>query len=144
MVVISDIGNVEDIHPRNKLDVGIRLANLALSKNYDKDNLPVSGPLYKTMEVEGKKIRIDFDYADKGLVARGGKLTTFEIAGEGKKFHPAKAKINGSSVVVWSKAVRKPMAVRFAFTNKATPNLFNKEGLPASTFRTDDWMIEIK
>lgn len=144
MVVISDIGNVEDIHPRNKLDVGVRLANLALNKSYDKNNLPASGPLYKKMEVEGKKIRIDFDYADQGLVAKGGKLTSFEIAGEDQKFFPADAKIDDGSVLVWSKAVKKPVAVRFAFTNKASPNLFNKEGLPASTFRTDDWVIEIK
>lgn len=144
MVVISDIGNVDDIHPRNKLDVGLRLANLALNKTYEKTDLPVSGPLYRDMKVEGKKIRLLFDYTEEGLIAEGGKLIHFEIAGEDKNFVPAKAKIDGNTVVVFSKEVKKPVAVRFAFTNKATPNLFNKKGLPASTFRTDDWEIELK
>ena len=144
MVVVSDIGNNDDIHPKNKLDVGIRLANWALTQTYDKQGLPVSGPLYKKMEVEGKKARIYFDYADKGLVAKGGKLTGFEIAGEDKQFVPAQAKIDGNTVVVWSKSVKEPAAVRFEFTNTVEPQLFNKEGLPASTFRTDNWEIGLK
>lgn len=144
MVVVSDIGNVDDIHPRNKLDVGLRLANWALNKTYGKSELAVSGPLYKKAEVAGRKIIVHFDHAEKGLVAKNGKLTHFEIAGEDQQFVPAEAKIKGNTVVVSAKNVRNPVAVRFAFTNKATPNLFNKEGLPTSTFRTDDWEIDYK
>lgn len=144
MVVTSDIGNIEDIHPANKLDVGLRLANWALNQTYGRSDLPVSGPLFKSMEKEGKRVRIHFNFAENGLVAKGGKLTYFEIAGADQKFVPAKAKIDGSTVVVWAPSVKDPMAVRFAFTNTAEPNLFNKEGLPASTFRTDEWEVAIK
>lgn len=144
MVVISDIGNIEDIHPRNKLDVGIRLANLALNRTYGKTNFPASGPLYKDLKVEGNKIRLFFDHAEGGLVSKGKTLTHFEIAGEDQKFVPAKAKIEGNSIVVSAKSVKKPVAVRFGWSNTAEPNLFNKDGLPASSFRTDDWPIELK
>jgi len=138
MVVVSDIGNIDDIHPRNKLDVGKRLANLALAKTYGMENIPFSGPLYKGMEVEGKKIRVVFDYADNGLVARGGALTHFEIAGSDGVFVEAKARIDKNTVLVSSPKVNTPQAVRFAWSNTAEPNLFNKEGLPASAFRSTD------
>lgn len=143
MVVTSDIGNIDDIHPANKLDVGLRLANWALNKTYGKEDRPVSGPLFKHMEKEGKRIRIHFDYAENGLVAKD-KLTHFEIAGADQKYIPAKAKIEGNTVVVWAQQVKEPVAVRFAFTNTSEPNLFNKEGLPASTFRTDEWEVVIQ
>ena len=138
MVVVSDIGNIDDIHPRNKLDVGKRLANLALAKTYGMENIPFSGPLYKGMEVEGKKIRVVFDYADNGLVARGGALTHFEIAGSDGVFVEANARIDKNTVLVSSPKVNTPQAVRFAWSNTAEPNLFNKEGLPASAFRSTD------
>lgn len=144
MVVTSDIGNIDDIHPTNKLDVGLRLANWALNKTYGKKDRPVSGPLFKNMEKEGKRMRIYFEFADNGLVVKGKQLTHFEIAGADQKFVPAKAKVEGNAVVVWAPKINEPHAVRFAFTNTAEPNLFNKEGLPASTFRTDDWEIEIE
>ena len=138
MVVTTDIGNIRDIHPRNKQEVGRRLALWAFSGTYGRD-VVCSGPLYKSMRVEGDKIRISFDYTAGRLVARGGPLTFFSIAGEDKQFVPAQAVIDGEAIVVSSKQVSMPVAVRFAWTNIAEPNLFNKEGLPASPFRTDDW-----
>ncbi|MBC7745125.1 MAG: sialate O-acetylesterase [Flavobacterium sp.] len=139
MVVVSDIGNIEDIHPKNKRDVGIRLANLALAKTYNKHGLPVSGPLYKEMKLEGNKVRLFFDYAENGLIIKGKELSQFEIAGADKNFVKATAKIEGSSIVVQAKNLKHPVAIRFAWSNIAEPNLFNKDGLPASTFRTDNW-----
>ena len=87
---------------------------------------------------------MNFDYADNGLVKKGKELNEFYIAGDDQKFYPAKAKVIGETVVVSAKAVKKPVAVRFAFTNGALPNLFNKENLPASAFRTDYWEIKLK
>lgn len=138
MVVVSDIGNRDDIHPRNKIDVGLRLANLALNKTYGKISLPASGPLYRDMKVEGNKIRLYFDHAENGLVAKGKELTLFEIAGNDQKFVKAKAKIEGNSIVVQARQVKKPTQARFAWSNTAEPNLFNKEGLPASSFKTEN------
>jgi sialate O-acetylesterase len=142
MVVTNDIGNLQNIHPTNKQDVGHRLALWALAKNYGKDELQYSGPVYKSMEVKGKKINLNFDFADKGLIQKGKEIREFYIAGEDRIFYPAKAKINGNSLVVSSSKVRNPVAVRFAFTDGALPNLFNSEGLPASAFRTDDWELK--
>lgn len=144
MVVVDDIGNINDIHPRNKQDVGKRLANWALNRNYGKTSLPVSGPLYKEMKVEKNRVRIFFDYAESGLITKGKVPTHFEIAGEDGIFIPATAKIDGSTVVVQGKGIKNPVAVRFAWDNIAEHNLFNKEGLPASTFRTDDWDIVLE
>ncbi|MEZ4847598.1 MAG: sialate O-acetylesterase [Bacteroidia bacterium] len=141
MVVISDIGNVEDIHPRNKLDVGKRLANWALAKDYGFKDIVYSGPIYREMKKEGKKIRLFFDYAEGGLVCKGEKLTHFQIAGEDKVFKDAEAEIDGNTILVSSKHVKEPVAVRFGFGNTDTPNLFNGAGLPASSFRTDEWGV---
>jgi sialate O-acetylesterase len=136
MVVISDIGNIDDIHPRNKEDVGIRLANLALSGTYGREDLPGSGPLYTKMEVEGSGIRVFFDHAGNGLVAHGKMLSLFEISGADGEFVPARAKIDGNTVMVSSREVKEPVAVRFAWSNTAEPNLFNTDGLPASSFNS--------
>lgn len=144
MVVTSDIGNINDIHPRNKLDVGKRFANLALNKHYGKEDRPASGPLYRDMKKERNKIRLYFDYAEGGLVSKGKSLTHFEIAGSDQKFVPAQAKIDGNTLLVSAKGVKDPVAVRFAWSNTAEPNLFNKDGLPASAFRTDEWEIVLK
>lgn len=143
MVVVSDIGNTKDIHPGNKQDVGKRLANWALNRTYKKTDIPFSGPLYKEMKIEKNKIRISFDYAEKALVCKGKELTHFEIAGEDKKFVVAKAKIEGNTIVVQAKEIKNPVAVRFAWSNTAEPNLFNSAGLPASCFRTDTWEIKL-
>ncbi len=139
MVVTNDIGDVKDIHPANKQDVGKRLALWALAKTYGVEEIVFSGPVYKSMEIKKNKAVVYFDYADGGLMQKGKELKEFYIAGVDKKFYPAKAKIAGETVVVWSKEVKEPVAVRFAFTNSALPNLFNKTGLPASAFRTDSW-----
>ncbi len=152
MAVIIDIGEAADIHPKNKFDVGERLALWALHHDYGKKDLVPSGPLFKAATVEGTKMRVSFDYADKGLIVgkkdgrkpveavAGGKLARFAIAGEDKKWVWADAVIDGNSVVVTSPEVPKPVAVRYAFTmNPEGANLYNKEGLPASPFRSDDW-----
>jgi hypothetical protein len=144
MVVISDIGNIYDIHPRNKIDVGKRLANWALAETYNILTTTISGPLYRSYEIEGDQIRIFFDYAENGLMSKDGLLSDFEIAGKDQFFYPARAVIEDSTVVVSSDFVLSPVAVRFAFSNTAEPNLFNQEGLPASTFRTDDWPIVVQ
>jgi len=143
MVVIHDlVDNVHDIHPKMKKEVGLRLANYALSHTYGINGLPVLYPQYESMEVEKNKIRIRFANAAAGLMTKGGELTDFFIAGEDKVFHPATAKISGNSVVVWSKEVNAPVAVRFGFSNSAMPNLFSKEGLPVNIFRTDNWEVD--
>jgi len=139
MAVTLDIGNIADIHPRNKQYVGQRLALWALAKTYGYKDLVYSGPLYSSMKVEGDKIRLFFDHVGSGLLAKGGDLTHFTIAGNDREFVEAKARIDNNTVVVHSEQVAEPVAVRFAWSNTAVPNLFNMEGLPASSFRTDDW-----
>ena len=139
MAVTMDIGNPENIHPANKQDVGKRLSLWALAKNYGKKNLVYSGPIYEKMKVDGNKIKLYFDHIGGGLLARGGALTDFTIAGKDKQFTEAKATIDGDTIIVSSRDVKNPVSVRFGWTNAAEPNLFNKEGLPASPFRTDDW-----
>lgn len=138
MAETVDIGDLADIHPKNKLDVAKRLARWALSKTYGRPDIVVSGPLYKAMKVEGDSIRVMFEYAEHGLVSRDGKpLTCFQIAGADHKFVDAEATIDGDAVVVRAAAVKAPTAVRFAWHQEAEPNLSNKDGLPASPFRTD-------
>ena len=141
MVVTLDIGNPQDIHPKDKKDVGKRLSLWALAKTYGKENIVYSGPIYKSMKVEGNKIRISFNYIGSGLYCKGDELTYFTIAGSDQVFHPANAIIENNTILVSSDEVKSPVAVRFAFKNTDEPNLFNKEGLPASTFRTDNWDI---
>ena len=144
MAVTHDISSYPDCHALNKQDVGKRLALWALAKTYGKKNMVYSGPIYKSMEVTSgpgrSRIRIQFDYTGSGLASRDGKpLDLFTIAGEDKKFVEAKAAIEGKTVVVWSDAVAKPVAVRFGWRQDADPNLMNNEGLPAPCFRTDKW-----
>lgn len=139
MAVTMDIGNPKDIHPRNKLDVAKRLSLWALAKDYGRTDIVYSGPLYREMKIEGGKIRLFFDHVGSGLMSKGGPLTHFTIAGEDRKFVLAKAVIDGDTIMVSAEGVKNPVAVRYAFTNAAQPNLFNKEGLPASSFRTDTW-----
>ena len=139
MAVIIDIGDANNIHPKNKQDVGKRLALLALARSYGK-KLVYCGPIYKSMRVEGNKIILHFDYVGGGLVAGGGEpLKGFAIAGADRKFVWADAKIDGDTVVVSCDKVTKPVAVRYAWADNPVCNLYNKEGLPASPFRTDDW-----
>lgn len=140
MAVTTDITELDDIHPHNKQDVGKRLALWALAKTYGRTDLVYSGPLYKSMSIQDAAIHIAFDHVGSGLTSRDGKpLNWFEIAGPDKKFYKADAEISGNAVLVWNSKVRKPVAVRFAWHQEAIPNLINKEGLPASPFRTDKW-----
>jgi sialate O-acetylesterase len=139
MAVIIDIGEANDIHPRNKQDVGLRLALSAEHVAYD-SKLVYSGPMYDSMKVEGNKIRLKFKHTGAGLIAKDGPvLTGFALAGPDRKFVWASAKIEGDTVVVWNDSISQPAAARYAWANNPECNLFNKENLPASPFRTDDW-----
>ena len=140
MAVTTDNGDSLDIHPRNKELVGKRLSLWALRNEYGKKDIIVSGPLYKSMKIEADKLRISFDF-DKGLMAKDGELKEFTIAGDDQNFVPAQAVIESNKIVVWSDAVKNPKAVRFAWKNIPKPNLFNRAGLPASPFRTDEWKL---
>jgi sialate O-acetylesterase len=136
MAVTNDIGTIGNIHPTNKQDVGKRLALWALAKTYGQMGIVYSGPLYKSMKIDGNKIRVSFDHIGTGLASRDGEpLSWFEVAGPDGKFVKADAKTDGDTVVVSSEEVAQPIAVCFAWSQVATPNLMNKEGLPASAFR---------
>ncbi|MCE9554729.1 MAG: hypothetical protein K8T91_15335 [Planctomycetes bacterium] len=145
MAVASDSTNIGDNHASNKLVIGERLALWALAKTYGREKLVYSGPLYRAMKVEGDKIRLTFDHA-AGLKSRDGKpLDWFTIAGSDRKFVAAEAtiepgeKAGEQTLVIRSASVKEPVAVRFAWSGIAQPNLVNEAGLPASPFRTDDW-----
>lgn len=146
MVVITDlVDNVKNQHPQNKLDVGIRLANMALAETYKK-NIPVptyKNPVYKRMEVSKGKISLYFDNAPNGFMVKGNEEqpTEFLIAGDDKNFLPAEVKLEKNRIVVWNKQIPNPVAVRFSFSNTGMSNVFNKEGLPVIPFRTDDWEV---
>jgi sialate O-acetylesterase len=139
MTVTIDLGEWNDIHPDNKKDVGERLALLALRLGYG-EQIVHSGPLYHSSKVSGNRIAINFTHIGSGLISRDGEeLHEFAIAGPDKKFVWAKAKIEGDQVIVWNENVPVPVYVRYAWSdNPVQPNLFNKEGLPASPFRTDN------
>ena len=137
MAVTLDIGNPNSIHPANKEDVGDRLARWALAKNYN-TNVPYSGPLYKSMKVEGNKIILSFDYAKNGLVIKNGE-NNFLIAGKDKVFKKATVKIDNDKLIISNEEIKNPVAVRYCFTNTSEATLFNKNDLPASSFRTDNW-----
>lgn len=152
MAVIHDIGNAKDIHPRNKQDVGWRLAQWALHQNYGRKDLVAAGPLYKSHEIEKNSIRISFDHVGTGLMVGKkeglapttedtvGRLGRFAIAGKDKVWFWADAVIDGNTVVVSAKEVSSPVAVRYGYTmNPRGANLYNRDGIPASPFRTDAW-----
>jgi len=139
MAVTTDIGDLDNVHPKNKQDVGKRLALWALAKTYGFDNIVYCGPLYKSMVIGKDKIRLFFDFTGSGLMKKGERLTHFEIAGPDKIFYEATAMIDNSTIVVNCDKVRTPVAVRFGWSIDSVPNLFNKEGLPAAPFRTDSW-----
>jgi sialate O-acetylesterase len=137
MAVTIDIGE-PDIHPKNKQDVGKRLALWALAKTYGK-NIVYSGPTYKSMKVDGNKAVLAFEDVGDGLVSKGDSLKGFAIAGADRKFVWADAKIEGDTIVVSSDKVAAPVSVRYAWEKNPVCNLYNKEGLPATPFRTDTW-----
>jgi sialate O-acetylesterase len=138
MVVVSDlVDNVKDIHPVEKQLVASRLANYALAETYGIKGLAYKSPVYASHQIEKGKIRVSFDNVPTVLIAKGGAPTEFYVAGADNKFFPAAAKIDGKTVVVFSKEVKDPVAVRFSFNNTAISNLFSAEGLPVNLFRTD-------
>jgi sialate O-acetylesterase len=139
MAVTIDLGEWNDIHPDNKKDVGIRMA-LAVRKMVYQENLVASGPLYRSHEIKNGKFIISFDHIGSGLISNDGEpLSEFAIAGADKKFFWAKAIIEDGKVIVWNDDVKDPKYVRYAWAdNPDNPNLFNREGLPASPFRTGE------
>ena len=155
MAVIIDtvaLNEAGDIHPRNKYDVGTRLARWALNRDYGQKETVVSGPLYKGMQVDGEKVRLSFEHTGSGLMVgakqgratatedKTGKLTRFAIAGVDKQWAWADAVIDDKGIVLSSPAVKEPVAVRYAYAmNPDGANLYNREGLPAVPFRTDEW-----
>jgi sialate O-acetylesterase len=143
MAVTMDItGDVTDIHPKNKPEVGRRLALWALSGTYFSDNVIYSGPVYKHLSQEGNSIRLSFDFAQDGLsIINSAKESGFMIAGDDRHFVPAKVKVDGNDLIVKSEKLKNPVAVRYAFTNTSEATLFNGSGLPASSFRTDSWPL---
>jgi sialate O-acetylesterase len=142
MAVTTDIAAERDIHPKNKVDVGDRLARWALAKTYGQKNIDFSGPLYKSKKYKDNTIRLSFHYVDGGLIAKDGQLRDFEIAGIDRKFVPATAVIDGDFVVVSSDEVDHPIEARYGWKDWFEASLFNKAGLPASSFRTDDWPLQ--
>jgi sialate O-acetylesterase len=137
MAVAIDIGG-EDLHPRNKLDVGHRLAAWALADVYGEKDVP-SGPLFDRVSIDGDKVRIRFKHGSGLKTNDGGPVKGFAIAGADRKFVWAEARIEGQTVVVWNPSISKPVAVRYGWADNPAVNLYNGAGLPASPFRTDDW-----
>ncbi|WP_143962792.1 sialate O-acetylesterase [Litoribacter populi] len=142
MISTMDIGEVDNIHPRNKKDVGLRLSNLALNKTYGKNETAWLGPLFSSFEINESTVIVEFEEESlgSGLVTNDGQAPKhFYVAGDDQVFYPADAKIDNNSIVLNSNEVNAPVAVRYAFTNYPITNLQNKEGLPAYPFRTDEW-----
>ena len=140
MAVTTDIGESKDIHPRNKQDVGKRLAAVAMKNAYGKTNLVYSGPIFRSVKIEGNKALVSFSSIGSGLYCKSGALQGFEIAGADQKFYPASGVIKGDLVVISAGTVLQPIAVRYAWADDIPQaNLFNKEGFPAGPFRTDQW-----
>jgi sialate O-acetylesterase len=141
MATAIDIGDPVDIHPRNKLDVGKRLYLAAKHVAYG-DDIVYSGPMYESMEIEGNKIRITFSSVGGGLTINGGPgIEGFTIAGTDRIFYWANAEIDGDTVIVYSDRVDKPEAIRYGWAANPAVNLYNKEGLPAVPFRTDNYKM---
>ena len=139
LAVTIDVGDPKNVHPHRKLEVGQRLALWAEGTIY-RQPIEYSGPLYESMRIEGSEIRLCFTHVGSGLEgSNGGELRGFAIAGANRKFHWANARILGDTVVVSSRDVTSPVAVRYAWADSPLCNLFNKDGLPASPFRTDNW-----
>lgn len=136
MAVTTDVGNPVDIHPTNKEPVGHRLSLAARVLAYG-EKIEFSGPLYSSMRVEGNKAIVSFSHADGGLIAKDGDLRGFMVAGSDGRFFAAQAEIKGKTVEISSPGVQVPTVVRYGWANAPDVNLFNKEGLPASPFRTD-------
>lgn len=144
MVVTHDIGEKDDIHPRNKSDVGKRLALAAARLAYH-EQLVYSGPLYRSIKISGKEVVVSFDHTGSGLTCSGDQLNTFTISADGKNFVAAQARIAGNQVVIWNDTILNPVAVRYAWADSPDgANLYNKEGLPASGFNSNSSFTDLK
>ena len=140
MAVITDLADdTTDIHPKNKRDVGYRLASLALKEHYDQSVNTYKSPAFKSMEKDKSRMHLYFDDQVKSFTTNGKVATGFFIAGTDKIFYPAQVKITGNRITVWHKKIKDPVAVRYAFSNTARGSIFNKAGLPLAPFRTDNW-----
>lgn len=139
MACLMDVGEATCIHPANKELGGERLAYLALANTYGKKGFEYSGPVLKEMTIEGSIVKLSFNHANTGLTTYGKELTNFKVAGENKRFYPATATLTGTGISLVSPMVDKPVAVRYAFDDFVVGELFNTDGFPASSFRTDDW-----
>jgi sialate O-acetylesterase len=140
MVVVSDlVDNINDIHPRNKLDVGKRLARFAPAETYNQEIGAYKSPMIESLKIEKDKIRLNIKNVVSGLKSTGRTPKQFLIAGEDRIFVPAIAKIEGNAIDVWAKEIKNPVAVRFCFDDTSLPDVFSKEGLPLAPFRTDKW-----
>jgi len=145
MVVTLDIGSEYTVHPPEKILVGKRLAYWALVKDYKLGGISFSGPVYKSLDIKGHKVIVNFDYAQNGITSYNKPIVGFEIAGSNKVFYKANAKVirgyglNRSKLEVSSDSVKNPEAVRYGWKNYLIGNLYNSEGLPASSFRSDNW-----
>jgi len=138
LAVTIDVGDSRNLHPPRKAEIGDRLALWALGTTYGRQ-IVYSGPIYESMKITGNEIHIRFRYVGGGLEGRGDALEGFSMAGTDRKFHWADARVEGDEVVVSSREVSSPVAVRYAWAGSPEGNLYNKNGLPASPFRTDDW-----
>jgi sialate O-acetylesterase len=139
MAVIIDIGEERDIHPRNKLDVGRRLAFNALAQIHTLD-VPCFGPRYRSQKMTGSSLQIEFDYAE-GLKNKGSEVRGFAVAGADRIFHAATAKIDGTNVILSNPKVSAPVAARYGWADCPSCTLYNAAGLPAEPFRTDSWPV---
>ena len=142
MACLLDVGEKHNIHPGDKEAAGERLAYWALAKTYGHNGIAYSGPVLKEMNVEGNQVMLTFDHAENGLTTFGKKLEHFKMAGENQRFYDATAIVTRKGITLISDRVEKPVAVRYAFDDFVIGELFNTEGLPASSFRTDDWEIK--
>ncbi len=147
MIVVSDlVSDVNDIHPRNKKNVGARLADYALADTYKKTGFAFKYPLLKNFESSRKGktnvLSIGFYNIPGGVYIKGKTITALEVAGEDKLFYLAESKLEGDRVIVWSKKVKAPVAVRYMYSSAGIGNLFSKEGLPVAPFRTDSWKVD--
>ncbi|MEI2272480.1 sialate O-acetylesterase [Sphingobacterium sp. ML3W] len=143
MVVVSDlVTDTLNIHPSNKKDVGLRLANYALAETYGLNIGSYKSPMIKSFDVRGNQVVLDFYNADEGLMVKGKKLNETFIAGADKIFYPATVEIKGKQMIVSNKEVKNPVAVRYQFSNTGIGNIFSKKGLPMAPFRTDEWPVD--
>jgi sialate O-acetylesterase len=139
MASLMDTGEKDCIHPANKRAAGERLAYLALARTYGKKGVACSGPVLRDMNIEGNMVKLTFDHAENGLTTFGKELQNFKIAGPNERFYQATAFITREGITLFAPRVTNPVAVRYAFDDFVIGELYNTEGLPASSFRTDDW-----